>query len=126
MAGPTVTRIHSLAAVLMILGGIAHIIATFFFPDRNGLEAVWLSGAGLAFCYLGLFNLAVARLPAAPTALRAGLHLSNIAMLVFAVLLTLYAPLAPQLYVLILTALALTLSSATRAASSHGDGGDLA
>lgn len=121
MAAPAIARVHTTCAVLMLLGGLAHMAATLFFPERSGLEAIFLFGFGMGLCYLGLLNLALPHAPAAPGRLRIALHLANLAMLAFSVVLTVHAPRAPQLYVLIATTLALTLTAAVRR-NDAGDG----
>ena len=49
---------YKIAAYLLVLLGIIHIGFTPFFYNTFSVDALWFSGTGLTYIFMGLYNLA--------------------------------------------------------------------
>jgi len=81
-----VRHVYFLLAVLVILLGLTHTIATFFlFAEMNG-RALWFASAGLLLIVTGMLNLLNRAYGRAAPGLRWACVATNAAMFVFAIL----------------------------------------
>lgn len=105
--------IHKVSTWVLIGLGILHTALTPLFYSSLTEDALWFAGTGLGFLFLGLFNLAALRMPAA-------LNLcltANLIGSVFGILIVVILP-APQAFLALLALFGATIGTIS-ARKSH-------
>lgn len=92
---------HRIGAWVLIVGGVGHSSATFYFFNRPSEEAAWFLGGGIAILFSGLLNLAIARAATERLAARWLGHLTNAITILYVAFVLSQIPTAPQPYVLL-------------------------
>ena len=98
--------VHKVSAWVLVGLGILHTALTPLFSPGFTIDALWFAGTGLGILFLGLFNLAMLRMPVASTLCL----IANLIGSVYGILIVIVLP-VPQAFLALLAFLGAMIGS---------------